>query len=50
MISVSIAPAAGLGYLDKLLDLGRQQVLATTHIGIGDPNRGNLPVFVTWLN
>jgi len=55
------APAAVLGRLDQLLDLGRGQIFARAQIGISRPRRhnrridgglgcGNLPVFVTWLD
>src|SRR6516162_4637611 len=57
---VPLPPAPALGRFDQLLDLGRCQIFAAAQIGIGLPDRhdprinvlvrGNLPVFVTWLD
>src|SRR5271168_4238811 len=47
------SPAALLGLLDQLFDLGRRQVFAAAYIGIRLPGRHtllNLPVFVTWID
>ena len=43
-------PAAFPGRLDELLDLGRCQVLAGSQVGIGGPDRHDLPVYVTWID
>jgi hypothetical protein len=46
-------PAAILGGLDQLFDLGRGQIFAAAHLGVGyAPGRLllDLPVFVAWLD
>src|SRR5258708_1289300 len=49
---VAMSPASALRRLHQLFDLGRQQILAAPHLGIGQAPRArlNLPVYVTWFN